>query len=141
MKLLDFIVCDDIRLERGNKVTLVGVYDDIINIETKNTWPVPLKIAVYWKLQLDQEEKWFEEQVDLELNAFYNSEPLFKFEGKLEGTIDKTTRMFSVPFTGAIVGLKSTGTLTFNLVVKSSGKEMKRFDSPYEVTVRSKLTS
>ncbi len=32
MKLLDFIVCDDVRQEIGGKVTVVGVYGDGLNV-------------------------------------------------------------------------------------------------------------
>ncbi|MES2614702.1 MAG: hypothetical protein V4591_04730 [Bdellovibrionota bacterium] len=145
MKLLDFIVCDDIRLELGNKVTIVGVYGDVIMVEAKNisaiSWPIPLKMAVYWRIQLDQDDKnqWPERNFDFELNAFHNSEPLFQFVGKLEEHINKDAQIIGIPFAGAIVGLKSTGVLTFDLIIKSSGKEIKRFTSPYEVVVKTKL--
>ncbi len=57
MKLIDFIVCDDIRQEIGGKVTLVGVYEDRIMINTPSPdamrWPVQLKLGFFIRLLND----------------------------------------------------------------------------------------
>jgi len=57
MKLIDFIVCDDIRQEIGGKVTLVGVYEDRININAPAPdavrWPVKLKLGFFIRLLND----------------------------------------------------------------------------------------
>ncbi len=50
--LLDFIVCDDIRNEQGDKSTLVGVYGEILRIARADgqpvSWPVLLpKLGVF----------------------------------------------------------------------------------------------
>ena len=54
MKLIDFIVCDDIRQEIGGKVTLVGVYEDRIMINAPSPdavrWPVQLKLGFFIRL-------------------------------------------------------------------------------------------
>lgn len=50
MKLLDILVCDDIRFEIGDKNTLVGLYSDI-NIAQKKgqkiQWPVIIKLGIF----------------------------------------------------------------------------------------------
>ncbi len=57
MKLIDFIICDDIRQEVGGKVTLVGVYEDRIMINTPSPdavrWPVPLRLGFFIRLLND----------------------------------------------------------------------------------------
>lgn len=60
MKLVDFIVCDDIRDELHNKVTLVGIYNDRININTADRTKLMLPafmpcLAVYCRIDLEDE--------------------------------------------------------------------------------------
>jgi hypothetical protein len=46
--LLDFIVCDDVRQEVGNKVTIIGVYTDELQVQAPPAWPVVLpKFGIY----------------------------------------------------------------------------------------------
>ena len=62
MKIITFIVCDDIRHEMNNKKTLVGVYDDQI-IFYKNSsgssFPIDMKIGLYLKVQREKEDPKF----------------------------------------------------------------------------------
>lgn len=51
--LLDFIVCDDVREEKSNKLTLVGVYSDNITIagDAPQPWPALLpKLGLFIRL-------------------------------------------------------------------------------------------
>lgn len=59
-----FMVCDDIRQEIGNKLTLVGLYDEQINFnvapDSKNSWPKQMKLGLYVVIDLkDSEPKSF----------------------------------------------------------------------------------
>jgi hypothetical protein len=48
MRLLDFIIADDVRQELGNKTSIMGVYgEEIILSPPPPSWPIPLRIAVY----------------------------------------------------------------------------------------------
>lgn len=57
MKLLKFLVCEDIRNEVGNKNTLVGVLDDklIFNVtpDNKNIWPKRMKLGFFMQIDLE----------------------------------------------------------------------------------------
>jgi hypothetical protein len=57
MKLIDFILCDDIRMEMGNKSSLMGVYDATIEFfvtpDKKNTWPKKMRIGIYARLKAE----------------------------------------------------------------------------------------
>ena len=59
--LKDFIVCDDIRTEINNKVSLIGVYNDTINFivpeSAANAWPKILRLGLFIRLILDDTEK------------------------------------------------------------------------------------
>lgn len=60
MKLINFLICDDIRNEIGNKHSLIGVYDDSIEFsvlqEKKNIWPKSLKIGIFSRILFTNSE-------------------------------------------------------------------------------------
>jgi hypothetical protein len=60
MKLINFIICDDIRNELGNKISLMGIYDDTIEFpvtqDKENTWPKSMRIGVCLRIKLDQDK-------------------------------------------------------------------------------------
>jgi hypothetical protein len=74
MKFESFLICDDIRTEINNKVSLIGVYDDRIVFLPKEgelvTWPNQMQIGIYAKLK-------FELADDLEMIKFFNFKVCF----------------------------------------------------------------
>ena len=53
MRIVSFIVCDDIRREIGGKNTLVGVYDDLnISVQPGKTlnWPLHIKLGFFARI-------------------------------------------------------------------------------------------
>jgi hypothetical protein len=57
MKVVSFIICDDIRREIGGKHTLVGVYDDLnflIPVGKTVTWPMTIKLAFFCRLLIEK---------------------------------------------------------------------------------------
>ncbi|MBU0462101.1 MAG: hypothetical protein KKD21_00675 [Proteobacteria bacterium] len=61
MKVSNFIICDDIRIEMGNKHSLMGVYSDSINFHSvlnqKAQWPKIKSLAVFAQIEFEREEK------------------------------------------------------------------------------------
>lgn len=61
MKVLNFIICDDIRTEFGNKSSLMGIYNDSINFnitpDQKNQWPKAIRLGVYAQIKFEEDEK------------------------------------------------------------------------------------
>lgn len=60
MKIFNFIICDDIRHEIGNKISLMGIYDTSIefNVPSEhNIWPKHLKLGFFIKISKDKEEE------------------------------------------------------------------------------------
>jgi hypothetical protein len=53
MEILDFIVCDDIRREMGNKHTIVGVYNDRIVFSSRPDfkWGIRKSLGFFLKFQ------------------------------------------------------------------------------------------
>ncbi|MEO6098316.1 MAG: hypothetical protein ABIW76_22640 [Fibrobacteria bacterium] len=52
MKVLDFVVCEDVRQELGGKLSLMGVYPDamVINFQQEEKWPFITRLSFYIKL-------------------------------------------------------------------------------------------
>jgi hypothetical protein len=94
MKLIDFIVCDDIRHEVGGKQTLVGVYSDRIVFKANTPeakWPVSKFLGVVVRFKIDESDPPFDGfDITLDLNTHSSTKPhqLAKIEGiiKKEGT-------------------------------------------------------
>ena len=61
MKLKDFVICDDIRTEINNKVSLIGVYNDalkfIVSERAVNVWPKIMRLGLFIRLAMDDLEE------------------------------------------------------------------------------------
>ena len=53
MRVLDVIVCDEVRREMGNKLSLMGVYGDEMRLETTPDGPFALRLAVFVRAMLE----------------------------------------------------------------------------------------
>lgn len=60
MKISNFIICDDIRMETGNKFSLMGIYSNSINfnftLEQENRWPTTKQICIFAQLEIEKEK-------------------------------------------------------------------------------------
>ena len=61
MELQNFLLCDDIRQEVGNKISLMGVFDDIIELnrhpQMPETDPITIKLSVCTRILFSEEDK------------------------------------------------------------------------------------
>lgn len=61
MKITNFIICDDIRMEAGNKHSLMGIYSDSIKFHTmpdqSDKWPKAIRLAIFAQIELEKKEK------------------------------------------------------------------------------------
>jgi len=60
VNILDFIVCDDIRYEVSNKITIIGAYADqlvfYVQDVTVDQWPKQLKLGFFIRIKLHEED-------------------------------------------------------------------------------------
>lgn len=60
MKIITFVICDDIRREIGNKHSLMGVYDGKINFnvtpDKKDSWPKYMKIGIFAVFDFEEDK-------------------------------------------------------------------------------------
>lgn len=122
MKLIDFIICDDIRFEIGGKHTLVGIYGDINftqKIGQKPVLPTVIKLGVFLRCKVDNES----EQPD----AF-----LLEFIHETKGKLAQVEGLLSIPekikyVNLALVnnfGMPAVGKIIFKLHLFRSKKEI-----------------
>lgn len=61
MRLHDFVLCDDIRFEQFNKVSIMGVYNEAVNVEAEDLstikWPIGLRLGVYLRFIKESSDK------------------------------------------------------------------------------------
>jgi hypothetical protein len=117
MKLIDFIVCDDIRQEIGGKVTLVGVYEDRIMINAPSPdavrWPVHLKLGFFIRLLNDGTAP---DMDNFDLQVRCNGKPICRLSGPI--TIGPQQRLMNLFFVNSAVRFPSEGLLSVALMFK-----------------------
>jgi hypothetical protein len=61
MEIKLFLICDDIRNELGNKMSILGIYDESIEFsiipEVQNQWPKGMKLACFAKFSVDENDR------------------------------------------------------------------------------------
>jgi hypothetical protein len=85
MKILNFVVCDDIRQELGNKNTLIGVYDNLVIHKVPNVnsvVPAALKLAFFIRVKMEKEDSVVPDSFRFE--SFCNGKVINHAEGRFK---------------------------------------------------------
>lgn len=95
MKIKELIVCDDIRQEIGNKITLVGIYSDKINIQllpgAEIKWPIAMRLGTFVRFEDEQVDK----DIDMiELEYSIGNKTVLNAGGPLVKPIDSSISSF-----------------------------------------------
>jgi len=140
MKLLDFIICDDIRNELGNKHSLMGIYDDSIEFQVtpdnQNTWPKLLRIGIYAKVKTEDDEEVFKFKIRMKCNE--------KETVLLDRTLTlpkiKTSKKMNIAFVHSAFKFENPGNFTFFLDFYNQKKELIATLSPeFVISVKEKV--
>ena len=117
MKLIDFIVCDDIRQEISGKVTLVGVYEDRIMVNAPSReairWPVKLKLGFFLRLLNDGSAP---DMDSFDLQVTSNKKIICRLSGPLK--VKKQRGLMNLFFVNSAVKFPSEGVLNVALIFK-----------------------
>lgn len=115
MKVLDFILCDDVRLEISNKYTLVGVYNDQFILQAKVIEDIKLptlfRLAFYLRIDLENEERVRQIDFNISGKAIEPVKGIFKFNK----FVDSRPVILTSPFVMTIVG---QGQLDIEFIVR-----------------------
>lgn len=134
MKITDFIICDDVRQEIGNKFTLVGVYDTDVRIQTPSpeslTWPLPVNLAIYSRLQLEPKDEGLD---TFEMVITQDEKELARLQGKIN--IQHRDRAFPISARMPGFPLPGPGLIKFHLRFTYQGKPIFDGDAPKTVRI------
>ena len=120
MKLIDFIICDDIRFETNGKHTLVGAFSDI-NVPykkgTKKPINVLLKLGFFIRCMVDSSET---KPENFKLEVLHNTKgQLQPFEGSL--SIPEDVKFMNLVLVTNYV-IPDEGRISFTLLLSKDGK-------------------
>jgi hypothetical protein len=140
MKILDYIFCDDIRFEIRSKYTLVGLYQDSINIETDNPssidWPIGLRFGILLRLHTGTDLP-TDKETNFRFELKYNGEQVGSSEGAI-AINDSKSAAISIPMGPFTVVINEPGAFTFRIHFTRDGKEVVHLESstPFPVRLR-----
>ena len=141
MKLIDFIVCDDVRTEINNKVSIIGVYDDVLNFivpeRAVNTWPKILRLGLYIRLALENKEE--QSKIGkLQLAFTINGENIFQAEQTTDLRNQETNphKRLAISVVFNQIPIPRTGDMEIALSVYDNEKKlMQKFCYPGNVKI------
>lgn len=125
MKIDTFLVCDDIRVERDNRVSLMGLYDTVIYLAPigKGRWSDRLSFSIL--LNLTVEDSDLENNVSaVELNLDLCGEIKKLADMKIDNKVNRPGKKIRLipKFINFIV--KGEGYLFVNIVLKNKNDEV-----------------
>lgn len=115
MRVTEFIVCDDIRIEQLGKISVTGIYGEsiLLYLPPDVPWPIPFRMAVFIRLNADgqwQEECTFTLRIDL------NGAELVRFDGKLDKRPPGDSLV--LPLIAPFIQLPGPGAMSLKLEVR-----------------------
>ena len=118
MELMDFVVCDDIRPELGNKFSLMGVYERAYVINALvTTWPYTTRLALFIRVQFGNEPI----PQQFEFRTLRRGEIRGRFPGAIPNLVAATP--FSLVLNLNPFGILEPGIIDFEIAFFTNGIE------------------
>lgn len=121
MRVLDFIICDDVRVEVNNKHTLVGVFGDSILFPVPKTsedvWPKRIKLSFFVRLAVDESDTLPDE---VSFSYILNEEEKEVARGKMTPPVSIKVILLVFSFDNIVI--QNKGNLSFKLTFYKDGK-------------------
>ncbi|OGJ90694.1 MAG: hypothetical protein A2487_18020 [Candidatus Raymondbacteria bacterium RifOxyC12_full_50_8] len=138
MKLLDFIICDDVRQEVGDKFTLVGMYSDVIQMHLKGVkeikWPVAMHLAMFTRFLY---EKTDEKPDSFRIEFILEGKPLSYVEGNINLPAD--TGILNINSVMNPFFFTNQGVLSFIAQFKKDGKTKIEIKPEYKLEIKVRI--
>jgi hypothetical protein len=119
MKFIDILFCDDIRHELNNKLSVMGLYNErlVLNTNKENviTWPQPINLSALLRFSLDAQD---ERPSSFEFTYLLNKKDILQIKGDLR-LIDESR--FQLILNGLGIPLEP-GQLGFSITLYNHGK-------------------
>jgi len=134
MQLLDWIVCDDIRMEIGGKHTLVGVYDNLEFHKAPEKWPINIKLSFFIRIKrLDDDMR--PDRFVVEFTQDGNQSG--KFDEKM-GVKGSEYNLISICMVNNAFPILGPGKLNMKISFYEGERLMKAIESPYGLEIKIK---
>jgi hypothetical protein len=116
--LKDFLVCDDIRIEQGNKFSIMGLYGDRIIISPKNSEQKEFNLPLSFMVRIQKLSEEIKNECDFKIDISFKDKDLIKIDGKFQfaGRSVATLPIKTIGFL-----FKESGTLSLKLGVFANG--------------------
>ena len=131
MKIIDLIVCDDIRNEIGNKHTVVGIYDSLTIHLKKDMENIGLRLGFFMRMLIDENEILPE---SFEFNCFFKDNTVQSVKGELK-TLGKVN-IFTIAIKHQSFPIPGPGELSFNLKFFHTGKLIADLVPDYKLAIK-----
>lgn len=136
MKIVDFIICDDIRVEINGKHTLVGAYGDSINFTipkgADDIWPKALKLAFFIRVFVENNDV-LPDEFSLFCSFMGNEVELSPDRIKIDAIPETKLLTFILIYNN--FAFKDQGERTFKLVFYQKGEAINTLSPSYNLTV------
>jgi len=138
VKILDYIFCDDIRFEQRGKYSLSGLYQDSINIETKNpdsmVWPIFLRLGVFLRLKLESEIQ-VGKEYSFSFELFFNEKSMAMTNGKFS-VHQAPDVILGLPMGPYNLNVDGPGNFSFVVRISLDGEVLAVESSPFKFPIR-----
>lgn len=144
MKIVSFVVCDDIRNESGGKHSLMGVYGNLIEFrvtpEKKNQWPKAMKIGIFITIKPDDFDR--EKNTNsFHLRINYNGEELNIAEGVFDLSHIPPSQVINLAILHNSFPFKEPGEIRFFLDFSDVNKDiLETIDLGYTLKITEKIS-
>jgi len=135
MRLLDFIVADDVRREMGNKISVMGVFNESISLDMlpDATWPVLFRLGLYIRVLIDEADEIPDRFL---LKIFHNEATIAEFGGNISLlSQEERPKLITLPLIANPLPIPSTGVLNFQLELFRGDMNLLLTTSPFPVLV------
>jgi len=137
MKVIDFIYCDDIRSEIGNKITIVGAYNDKIEFqpfpEKEIKWPISIRLSLYIRLLPEKQDDFDEIEISIKLK----DKEIINLKAKKQGD-DKEIHPIVLSFVAPGLGIDGPGNIISSISLLKNKQFVETFvpEVSFSITVK-----
>jgi len=135
MKIVSFVSCEDIRMETGNKVSLMGVFEGLlIDGSTVLQWPTQVRAAAQLRFQLEETDP---APTEIEFKISVDQREIVKGVGQI--TITRPDLPVAMAIPGLMIPVDAPGVLHFIFKLRKPGEQEWGpflFDVPIEIVNR-----
>jgi hypothetical protein len=132
MRLLDFLVADDIRQELGNKTSVMGIFNNAIslNVPTDFKWPFPLRLGLYIRILSDDTD---EIPNRFQLKISLDGKVIAEFKGNLK--TKEQAKLITLQLSANPLPIPALGVLNFQLELLKENVVISSFTNPFPINV------